>query len=173
MAYQLQEEVAVQPVQSGHIHSDSFQPAIVHKPSPNFKGQWATAWARSTQMLARQTGREQLNFSRPTQMPWSGDYRRYSQVKIELSKSAQPALTRDPDLAVEQPAAPPISKKRLDKTEKTSRPFVCLLCGAGMTKLRGVERHFMKFHPPLSEDQYVSCFIDERNPPPMYLPSKK
>lgn len=162
----------MQPVQSGHVHSDSVQPAIVHKPSPNFKGQWVTARAHSVQMLARQTGREQLSFSRPTQMPWSGDYRRYSQVKIELSKSAQPALTRDPDLAVEQPAAPPAAKKRSDKTGKTSRPIVCLLCGVGMTKLRGVERHFMKFHPSLSEDQYVSLFIDERNPLLMH-PSAK
>ena len=162
----------MQPVQSRHVRSDFVQPADVHKPSPDFKGQWATVWARSVQMLARQTGQEHLSFSRPTQMPWSGDYRRYSQVKIELSKSAQPALTRDPDLAVEQPAAPPVSKKRLDKTGRTSRPIVCLLCSARMTKLRGVERHFMIFHPSLKDDQYVSFFIDERNPLPMHPSSK-
>ena len=162
----------MQPVQSGHIRSYSFQPADVHNPSPNFIGWWAAARAHSVQMLARQTGQEQLSFSRPTQMPWSGDYRRYSQVKIELSQSAQPALTRDPDLAVGQPAAPPVAKKRLDKTGKTSRPIVCVICGAGMTKLRGVERHFMKFHPSLSEDQYVSLFIDERNPPQEHRSAK-
>ncbi len=162
----------MQPVQSRHVRSDSVQPPDVHKSSPDFSGQWATVWARSVQMLARQTGQEQLSFSRPTQMPWSDDYRQYSRVKIELSKSAQPALTRDSDLAAEQPADPPVSKKRLDKTAKTSRPIVCLLCGAGMTKLRGAERHFMKFHPLLSEDRYLSCLIDERNPPQMHLSSK-
>lgn len=162
----------MQPVQSGYVHSGSVQPANVHNPSPDFKGRRAAAWVRSSQMHAQQMGQEQLSLSLPTQMPWSRDYQRYLQVKRQLSESAQPAPTRGLDLAVEQPAAPPVSTKRLNKTAKTSRPIVCLLCRTRMTKLRGLERHFLKFHPSLTEDKYVSLFIDERNPPPMHPLSK-
>ena len=155
MAYQSQGEVTVQPTQSGYIRL-----ADAHSPSPELGRLWAKAWTRDVTMLT-QAGQQLLSLKIPTQKPWSDDYQQYLQVRTQLSRNAQPAMTRHPDLAVGQSVASPVSGGRLKKSEKI-RPFVCLHCFAGSTKLRGVERHFKIFHPLLSADQYASSFVDER-----------
>lgn len=153
----------MQSIQPSHMRS-----ADVRCPSVTMRR--SVTWARSVAMFA-QVGQQQLSLHLPTQKPWSGDYQRYAQAKKQLSDCVQSGPTNSFAHSIERQASAFILSERPLEPPVMSKPLVCLLCFGRSTKLRGVERHFMRCHPWLKEDQYVSSFIDERNPPRIYQSS--
>ena len=157
------EGVIVQSIQPSHTCS-----ADVRCPSATMRR--PVTWARSVAMFA-QVGQQQLSLKLPTQNPWSGDYHRYRQAKSQLSCGLRPGSTNSFARSIERQVLEfRLSGQKIDPPSMP-KPLICLLCSTRLTRLRGVERHFMRCHPWLQEDQYVSSFIDERNPPRIYQSS--
>ena len=153
----------MQPIQSSHAWS-----ADVCCPSSTMRR--PVTWARSVEMHV-QVGQQQLSVNSPTQKPWSGDYHRYWQAKRQLAECVQPDLTNSFDQSIGRQSVEFILSEGPIDPPLISKPLICLLCFTRSTRLRGVERHFMKCHPWLKQDQYVSSFIDERNAPLIYQSS--